>query len=128
MTTTDIAITEALSVMEAHLAALNRQDAAALTATLHFPHYRLVGTELAMWVGPETYLDDFKTRAGSDWAYTKWRSLEVTQADATKVHLAVEIDRYDRKDKLIVAFKSTWVISKKDGRWAAQFRSSFAPT
>lgn len=121
------AITAALDVMAGHLTALNRRDARALAETLHFPHYRLAGTTLTVWQTADTYFDDFTARAGDDWALTRWRSITVQAAAIHKLHLDVEIDRFDANGRLIAAFRSLWVISEIDGRWAAQFRSSFAP-
>ena len=43
------AVTAALKVMERRLSALNEQNPTALAATLHFPHFRLVGTSFKIW-------------------------------------------------------------------------------
>lgn len=56
-----------MAVLDDDIAALNARDEAALVATLHFPHYRLSGGRMKVWI-----------------------------------------------------------VSKVDGRWAAQARSSFA--
>jgi len=37
--------------MAAHVEALNAGNESALTATLHFPHYRLSGKKLKAWEG-----------------------------------------------------------------------------
>ena len=57
------AVTAALKVMERRLSALNEQNPTALAATLHFPHFRLVGTSFKIWETADTYFDDFKARA-----------------------------------------------------------------
>ena len=36
-------VARAIAVLDEHMAALNARDNARLTATLHFPHYRLAG-------------------------------------------------------------------------------------
>jgi hypothetical protein len=127
MNTNEAAISAALEVMDKHVSALNEQNASALATTLHFPHYRLVGTSLKVWETAETYFDDFKDRAGDNWAYTKLASVMPISATENKVHLDVEINRFDAKDRLLAGFRSIWVITKINGIWAAQFRSSFAP-
>ena len=63
------AVKAALKVMDRHLSALNGLDTSALASTLHFPHFRLVGTSLKVWETADRYLDDFKARAGEHWAY-----------------------------------------------------------
>lgn len=120
-------IAAARAVMNRHLAALNAGDGSALSATLHFPHYRLSGGRLKTWVGPEDYLSDFYARAGDGWHHSVWDALNVIAAEPGKVHLDVHFTRF-RADKTEMGrFRSLWVIAKLDGVWAAQLRSSFAP-
>ncbi|MEM6987120.1 MAG: hypothetical protein AAF499_11340 [Pseudomonadota bacterium] len=121
------AIDNALRVMDAHITALNARDAAALAATLHFPHHRLSGTEWKTWETAEHYFDDFLARAGSGWARSSAGDIKVVDASDTKVHLDVEIRRFDTADALITQFRSLWVVVDIDGVWAAKVRSSFAP-
>lgn len=122
----DAAVAAALAVMEAHLAALNAQDGAALAATLHFPHYRLSQGRLQTWPTADTYLDDFKKRVEPGWARSRWDFLRVVAAGPDKVHLDVGFTRMRADGSAIGSFRSLWVIAKLDGRWAAQLRSSFA--
>ena len=60
----EAAINAALGVMDRHLASLNALNADALIKTPHFPHYRLVGTKLDFWEMSDTYLADYRKRAG----------------------------------------------------------------
>ena len=64
--------------------------------------------------------------AGYHWARTTWQTIDVQRESADKVHLDVRINRFDINDQLIADFDSLWVITFKNGKWAAQFRSSFA--
>jgi len=116
----------ALGVMDAHIAALNAHDEAALARTLHFPHMRLSGSNLKTWESPDSYFKDFRSRAGSDWASSEFADIQVLQADATKVHLDAQINRYDAHARQISSFRSLWIRTFEQGRWAAKFRSSFA--
>ena len=68
MTSNESASASAFNVMERHLQALNALNENDLAATLHFPHYRLVGTKLECWPTKDQYLIDFKARAGDNWA------------------------------------------------------------
>jgi len=122
----DYAAASALAVMERHLHALNGLRENDLAGTLHFPHFRLVGTTLDCWPAAETYLSDFRARSGDHWARTAWQKIDVQRESANKVHLVVQINRFDINDQLIANFDSLWVITFKNGKWAAQFRSSFA--
>ena len=120
-------IGHAKGVMAAHLAALNARDTVALTATMHFPHYRLSSGRMKIWPGPENYLADFYVRAGDTWHHTYWESLEVFAAVPNKVHLDVRFARCREDDSVIGRFRALWVIAELDGVWGAQLRSSFAP-
>ena len=121
------AISAALEVMDRHLSALNEQNTLELAATMHFPHFRLVGTSLKVWETADLYFDDFRARAGESWAYTKPASITPISATANKVHLDIRVNRFDTRYQLIADFKSIWVITKINRVWAAQLRSSFAP-
>ena len=121
------AITAALEVMEKHISALNERNTLKLSSTLHFPHFRLVGTSLKVWETADRYFDDFTARAGENWAYTKLASIIIISANANKVHLDVQINRFNAQDQLIADFRSIWVITEIGGVWAAQLRSSLAP-
>ena len=126
MATNKKASEAAREVMRLHLKALNSLKEDDLVETLHFPHYRLVGTKLNCWKSKATYLSDFRMRAGEEWARTAWSSINIQRESRNKVHLIVEISRFNSENKLIKSFDSFWVITFKDGRWAVQFRSSFA--
>jgi hypothetical protein len=115
-----------MAVLDDHIAALNARNEAALVATLHFPHFRLTGGRMKVWERPDGYLEDFYARAGKDWHHSAWDFRNVIAADADKVHLDVQFTRYRADNSVIGRFRSLWIVSKLDGRWAAQARSSFA--
>ena len=126
MTCNNSASVSALRVMRHHLQALNALNEVDLADTLHFPHYRLVGNKLDCWLSKDQYLSDFRRRAGKNWVRTAWKSINVQKESSVKVHLWVNINRFDKNETLIADFESLWVITFKKGKWAAQFRSSFA--
>jgi hypothetical protein len=122
----EIAIVAAMAVLDAHIAALNVRDEKALVATLHFPHYRLTGGRMKVWERPEGYLKDFYARAGKDWHHSAWDFRNVIATGPDKVHFDVQFTRYRADNSAIGSFRSLWIVSKLNGRWAAQVRSSFA--
>lgn len=120
------AIAAARAVMHAHMAALNARDNAALTRTLHFPHYRLSKGRLQIWEQPDSYFADFLKRAEPEWAFSGWDFLTVVAAGPAKVHLDVGFTRYRADRTPLGSYRALWVVAKLDGRWGAQLRSSFA--
>lgn len=117
---------EAMAVLDRHMAALNARDNTALAATLHFPHYRLSGGRLKTWANPDSYFADFLARAGDGWHHSAWTSRTPIAVSPDKVHLDVNFTRYRADNSELGSFRSLWIVSRLDGRWAAQLRSSFA--
>ncbi len=120
------AVSAALGVLDGYMTALHAGDADALARTLHFPHYRLAGTHMQVWQGPEDYLRDFRARAGADWHHSSWDFRHPIAASADKVHVDLQFTRYRMDGSVLGRYRSLWVVSCIGGRWAAQLRSSFA--
>ena len=121
----------ALLALDAFMAALNARDAGALYQTLHLPHVRISGDGVAIWATrdelEESYLRDFYARAGPEWDHTVLDSTEVLHSSESKVHVLIQFTRCDRHGGKIATFRSLWIMTRVDGRWGAQARSSFAP-
>ena len=118
----------ALDVMKRHIDAFNELDENSLTQNLHFPHYHLVGSKLDVWPEKTNYLADFHERADTKCSQSKWESIDEQESSSDKDLLIVQVVRFTDNDKVIAKFKSLWVITLKEQKWAAQFRSSFAAT
>jgi len=122
----ETAVGAALAVLDCFMAALNAGDELALLATLHFPHYRLAGVRMRVWDQPRSYLGDFLARASADWHHSEWDFRKVISDGEAKVHLDVQFTRYRVDNSVIGSFRSLWIVTKADGRWAVAARSSFA--
>jgi hypothetical protein len=48
------------------------------------------------------------------------------QADAHKVHLALQFTRYAGDDQPLQPFQALYVVTLQDGHWGIQSRSSYA--
>lgn len=120
------AVDAAMHVLDEHMAGLNTRDRERINATLHFPHHRLSGPVLKTWESGEQYFDDFLARAGDGWQRSEWDFRNVIAAGEGKVHLDVQFTRYHQDGSALGQFRSLWIVTKLDGRWAAQLRSSFA--
>ena len=120
------AVDAATAVLERHFTALNAGDAAALADTLHFPHYRLAGVRMQVWETADSYLADFRARAGGEWHRSEWDFHEPFAWSDDKVHFDVRFTRYRADGSVLGVYRSLWVVSRIGGRWAAQLRSTFA--
>ena len=120
-------VTAGMAVLDRFLAALNARDQAALLATMHFPHYRLAGVAMRVWEQPDdSYLAGFYARAGEGWHHTNWDFRRVVAAGPEKVHLDVQFTRYRADNSPLGSFRSLYIVTRRDGVWAIQARSSFA--
>jgi hypothetical protein len=118
---------DALAVLDAFMAALNRGDEAGVNASYNFPHVRLASGKVTVWQKSGDYkLKDFHARAGEGWARSQWEERTPIHVGSDKVHLAVEFSRWRKDGSEFGRHKSIYVVTRQDGRWGVQARSSFA--
>ena len=121
----------ALQALDAFFAALNARDDKALYQTINLPHIRIAGEGVAIYATLEdlerTYLRDFSSRAGPDWDHTDLDSKEVIHRSENKVHVFIQFTRLDKNGGKIATHRSLWIMTRVDGHWGVQARSSFAP-
>ena len=120
------AIAAALHVLDVHFDALNKGDEKSLLDTLHFPHYRFSTKGVRVWENGDTYLADFHKRTDPGWAYSRWDYRNIVSGSADKVHIDGQFSRFDREDRCLASYRTLWIVTRLDGRWAAAVRSSFA--
>jgi hypothetical protein len=120
-------LTSALAALDDYMAGLNRGDEAAVNAACNFPHVRLAGGKVAVWHRPGDYkIADFRARAGDGWARSQWDERTPIHVGPDKIHLKVEFSRWRDDGSLIGRFQTIYVVTRQDGRWGIQARSSFA--
>jgi len=120
-------LSEALAILDAFMAALNRGDEAGVNATFNFPHVRLASGKVALWQTRGDYeLEGFRARAGEGWAESRWDERTPIHVGDGKVHLAVQFSRWRRDGSLIGRYQSIYIVTNQDGHWGVQARSSFA--
>ncbi|MFJ1292638.1 hypothetical protein ACEPPZ_11200 [Paracoccus yeei] len=106
----------------------NSGDGAAWAATLHFPHARLAGGEVQVWETPEDYAatnDVAELATKQNWDHTDWTMRKLVQQGDDKLHFITQFTRFDADDKPIGTYDSLYIVTKKDGEWGTQFRSSY---
>jgi hypothetical protein len=121
------AVAAGMDVLDRFMAALNARDQTALLASMHFPHYRLAGVTMRVWEEPDaSYFDGFLSRAGEGWHHTNWDFRRVVVAGSEKIHFDVQFTRYRADNTAIGSYRSLYIVTRRDGRWAIAARSSFA--
>lgn len=123
----------ALSVLDEFLSHFNNQDFKAVAETFHYPHVRIARGKVFVWNSPKDFLDARTAEAivrhlkVTGWHHTKWDTREVIQKGSNKIHIAVQFTRYREDGSVIGTYDSFYIVTKKDGRWGIQARSSFLP-
>lgn len=126
----DAAVEAGLASLDAYMAAFNARDPEAWAATLNYPHVRIASGSVRVWESAEEFaaymdFDAFAERYG--WDHSEWDKREVVQSGPDKVHFATTFSRYNAEGVRIATFDSLYVVTKVDGHWGTQARSSFAP-
>ena len=122
-------LTEARAAMDGFMAAFNAEDADALRNTwFHFPHVRFHSGKVTVMETPADFFNMVWTRLGQSegWARTAWDYVEPIDVGPGKVHFRVQFTRYRADGSAIGSYKSLYIVTFKDGRWAIQGRSSWA--
>lgn len=116
-------------VLDRFMAALNAHDAEAMDACMHFPHVRFAGGSVKVYeAAGSNPMDLFqKLREDDDWQYSTWRQREVVQFNCDKAHVALSYTRFRSNGSVIGVYESLYVLTRVDGRWGIQMRTSFGP-
>lgn len=123
---------EASGAIESFFKAFNAHDNEAYMKTLHFPHIRINGKGDVLKVQSAADFRSLeKTLAflarNEGWDHSTLDSMEVVHAGEVKVHFSIEFSRYKKDGTRYAVHRSLWIVTKKNGRWGVQARSSFAP-
>lgn len=120
---------EARAPIDAFFKAFNARDNEALKKTLHYPHVRInEAGGVNIWNDASQAATNFEGLTRSEgWARSSLDSVTMRQNDAIKVHFDVVFSRYKADGSKYATYQSLWIVTKKDGQWGVQARSSFAP-
>ena len=119
-----------LRTLDAFMAAFNARDVEAWIATLNFPHVRFASGKVAVYENAAAFRDDFEFASFAQqtgWSRSEWTERRLVQAGPDKVHFAVSFTRFRADGSVLAKYESLYVITRVNGRWGVQARSSFAP-
>lgn len=113
--------------LDAFMKAFNARDIAAYEDTFNFPHVRFASSKVTI-INPGYHKPEmFTSGALSDWDHSAWQRRNVIHAGADKVHIDTRFSRFRKDGSVIGGFDSIYIVTRLDGRWGIQGRSSFAP-
>lgn len=120
-------IAAAQACLDAFMAAFNARDLKAWEATFNFPHVRLASGTVTVLRPGDQKEDVFTAAPLADWDHSAWARRDVIHAGPDKVHIDTRFNRYRRDGTLISGFDSIYVVTRVNGHWGVQARSSLAP-
>lgn len=113
--------------LDAFMTAFNARDIPAYEATFNFPHVRFASNSVTI-INPGYHKPEmFERGALADWDHSAWARREVIHAGADKVHFDTRFTRYRKDGSILGGFDSIYIVTRLNGRWGIQGRSSFAP-
>jgi len=120
-------IAAAQGCLDAFMKAFNDRDLAAFEATFNFPHVRFASNKVTIINAGYHKPEMFTSGALTEWDHSAWQRRNVIHAGADKVHIDTRFSRFRRDGSVIGGFDSIYIVTRLDGRWGIQGRSSFAP-
>lgn len=125
----DEAIAGAMGAMDAFMTAFNARDPKAWAASLNYPHVRFASGTVTVWESAEEFAktDSFNRLQRVGWDHSHWLTRDVVLVSPSKVHIATTFQRFNAKNEAIGTYQSLYIVTKVDGHWGTQARSSLAP-
>jgi hypothetical protein len=120
---------DARKAMELYFKAWNTGNNDNVRATINFP-FVTFGRNGAAVVDPTPpeYSTDFeRMRTQEGWNRSELDSLEPLYVTADRVHFHVTFSRYKADNTKYMTGHMMYIVTRKDGHWGPQFRTSLSP-
>lgn len=119
----------AMEVLDAFMQAFNARDVDAWAATLNYPHVRFASGTVSVYEDAAAFgdRDVFAMLARSGWDHSHWLTRDIVLSAPDKVHINSRFARFDADNAPIGTFESLYIVTRVNGRWGIQARSSLAP-
>lgn len=125
----ETSVTAARAVLDEFMAAFSAADVEAIRASFNFPHVRFHSGKVTVFAAAADFnLDIFRaTTDAREWSRSEWLERRVIHAGAEKVHFDTAFRRLRTDGSEIATYRSIYIVTRIDGHWGIQGRSSFAP-
>ena len=120
---------EAMAVLDAFMEAFNAREMEAFAATLNYPHVRFASGTVAVYENAADFSDRhlFEQLVATGWDHSHWLERRVVMSSPDKVHINTVFQRFNADNQPIGRYESLYIVTRQDGRWGIQARSSLAP-
>lgn len=124
---TDHEIT-AMACLDDFMSAWNARDVAGWAATFNYPSVRLASGKVRLIESAASHrADTFERMAADGWHHSAWTRRNVIHSGEDKVHFDTQFGRYRADGGVIGLYDSIYIVTRQDGHWGVQGRSSYAP-
>ena len=123
------AVAGAMAALDEFMITFNARDPQLWARSLNYPHVRFASGTVTVWESAEKFAqtDSFNRLAAIGWDHSHWLSRNVVLVSPAKVHIATKFQRFNEKNESIGTYESLYIVTKVDGHWGTQARSSLAP-
>jgi hypothetical protein len=110
------------------IAAANARDAVGYAAQFHFPLVGIGewGVQLIESAAHLRHLGNWDRLSERGWGYSALDEARAIHSSADKVHVALRFTRYTESGEAIEAVRSLYIVTRREGRWGIQVRSSLS--
>jgi hypothetical protein len=125
----DAANRAAMEVLDAFMHAFNARDVDAWAATLNYPHVRFASGTVSVYEDAAAFggRDAFAMLVQTGWDHSHWLTRDIVLSAPDKVHINTRFQRFNADNAPIGTYESLYIVTRVDGRWGIQARSSLAP-
>ena len=125
----DEAIAGAMAAMDAFMLGFNARDPQMWAASLNYPHVRFASGNVTVWDSADEFSNTraFENLSNSGWDHSHWLTRDVVLVSSAKVHIATVFQRFNADNEVLATYESLYIVTKVDGHWGTQARSSLAP-
>jgi hypothetical protein len=120
-------IAAAQGCLDAFMTAFNARDLLAFEKSFNFPHVRFASGKVTTIMPGDMKPSMFTTGSLAEWNHSDWQRRSVIHAGADKVHIDTHFARIRKDGSVLGGFDSIYIVTRQDGRWGIQGRSSYAP-
>ena len=110
----------ARKALDAYFAALNRHDVEAFSAAVHYPHVRIAEGAVEISKTAAGFREGSEPGRLRTWFETRIDRIEIVQASANGVNIAVTYSRRDRSGRVMSSYEAVLLVVRRDDGWRVQ--------
>ena len=119
---------EALRAIEVFFEGFNAENDARIHEALNFPHVRIASGTVRVIARREGFKTPFAAlKRAEGWHHSTLDRADVIHEGPDKVHFDVCFSRFLEDGSRYATHQAVWVVTRVEGHWGIQARSSFAP-